>query len=153
MSAKKGHGTEHCATWRKCRRREWSDARSVGRDGTGGEGIGRYARTGDGWGEDADYRERKKFIITLQTNKIYCLWRIICSWAATAKELCGQPVVWSTVLGVSCSHLVWLREIQFVHTTEKASSLPQSQMSISTLLWKCIHLFHILAEKCLWMSL
>ena len=47
-------GTEHCATWRRWRRREWSDARSVGRDGRGGEGIGRDARTGDGWGEDGE---------------------------------------------------------------------------------------------------
>jgi len=54
MSAKKGHGTEHWATWRRSRRREWSDARSEDRDGMGGEGIGRDARTGDGWGEDGE---------------------------------------------------------------------------------------------------
>jgi len=54
MSAKKGYGTEHCATWRSWRRTECSEARSADTDGRGGEGIGRHARTGDWWGEDGE---------------------------------------------------------------------------------------------------
>jgi len=54
MSAKKGHGTEQCATWRLWRRREWSDARSAGREGRRGGGKGRDARTGGWWGGDGE---------------------------------------------------------------------------------------------------
>ena len=43
--------TEHWATWRRWRRREWSDARSEGWEGRREERSGGDARMGDCWGE------------------------------------------------------------------------------------------------------
>ena len=54
MSVKKGHGTEHCATFDEGEEEESEVTQEAQAGMEGGGGIGRDARTDDGYGEDGE---------------------------------------------------------------------------------------------------